>query len=130
LIVPQRVSRGLAEHHRAIRRQHVERNIPAVVADPLLEIAAGARDRERIARILQKADVIGQPSKTAQHHIFIARQPLARTHGRLPLALEHGHVAEHLKVRLRRLLRRLVGRTHDFPRYPKVLLRAIQCVAA
>jgi hypothetical protein len=97
-VVLERVGRGLAERGGAIGRQRAERNIPALVVQPLLDIAAGARHFERLIVVFQQNDMIGQTTKAAQHHIFIARQALTRPKCCLPLALQDGDVVEHFGI--------------------------------
>ena len=76
----------------------LERNIPAVVVQPFLDIAAGARHFERSVVILEQNDVIRQPAEAAQHHIFIAGQSFAGPKRRLPFALQNGNVIEHFGI--------------------------------
>jgi hypothetical protein len=70
--------RGLAERGGAIRRQRAQGNVPTLILQPFLDVAAGARYFERLIVILQEDDVIGQATETAEHDIFIAGQALAR----------------------------------------------------
>ena len=70
--------RSFAERGGAIGRQRTQRNVPAVVVEPFLDVAAGTRYFERAVIVLQKDDMIRQPAETAEHHVFIAGQALAR----------------------------------------------------
>ena len=90
----------------------LKRNVPAIVAEPLLDVAAGARHFERLIVVLQQDDVIGEPAEAAQHHLFIARQPLAGPQRRVPLALQNGDVIEHFDVEFSGYF---FGGSHDIP---------------
>jgi hypothetical protein len=63
----------------------------------LLDVAAGARDFERAAGVLQEHDVIGKAAEAAEHHVFIAGKLFARAQRGLPLALQDREVVEHFR---------------------------------
>src|SRR3984957_16517471 len=62
--------------------------------------------------MLEQDDVIGEPSKASQHHVFVSRQLFTRTHRGLPLALQDRDIIEHLR---RGFSRRLPGSKHGIP---------------
>jgi hypothetical protein len=95
--IVERTGGGFREHGRAIRRQLPERDVPVVVPKPLMSVAAGAGNLEPTVDILEQDDVVGEPPKAPEHDIFIGRQLLARTQGRLPLALQDRDIIEHLR---------------------------------
>jgi hypothetical protein len=96
--VGKRICSGFAERGRAICRQRGQRNVPALVIDPLLEIAAGARYAEHITGVFQQPDVISKAAEAAQHDVFVARQLVARFARRLPFALQDRDIAEHFET--------------------------------
>ena len=60
--------------------------------------------------------MIGQPAEAAQHHIFIARQPVAGPQRGLPFALQNRNVVEHLGVGFAgRFRRRFLAAIMSFP---------------
>lgn len=106
----------LAEPGRTIRWQRAQGNVPAIVVDPLLDVAAAMCDGKRAAVVAQQHDVVRQPAETAEHDVLIARQILARAQRRLPFALQNRDVGKHLGVQFfGGFLRRFLGRNHDLP---------------
>ena len=108
----ERTAGGLGQGSCAVRRQRIERDIPSVVLQPQLGVAAGTRHFETLRSVLEQNDVIGEPAKAAQHHVFISRQFLAGPHRGLPLALKNRDIVEHLG---RGFIRRLPGSKHGIP---------------
>ncbi len=96
--IAYRVDGGLAERGGAIRRQRAQGNVPALVAQPFLDVAAAARYFESVVIVPEQGDVICQPAEAAQHHILVARQLFAGPKCRLPLTLQDGNVIEHFGV--------------------------------
>jgi hypothetical protein len=90
--VRKRIRGSFAERGRAIRRQRAQGNIPALVVQPSLGIAARARDFERVAIVLQEHDMVGETAKAAQHHVFVAGKFFAGRQRGLPLAPQNRNV--------------------------------------
>src|SRR5262249_37313244 len=114
-----------AERGRAIRRQRAQWDVPALIADPLLNVAAGARHLDRLGLALEQDDVIGEPAEAAEHHVFVAGQLFTRAHRGVPLALEDRYVVEQFSTELLdRLFGLLLGGNHHTPHATGFLARA------
>ena len=96
--VRKRVGRGFAKRRGAIGRQRAQRNVPTLVAQPFLDVSAGARYFEGLIVLLDQDDMVGEPAKASQHHIFIAGQLFAGPQRGLPLALQNRDIIEHFGI--------------------------------
>ncbi len=112
IAIAHRIDRGLAERGGAIRRQRAQGNVPALVLQPFLDVAAAARYFEGAVVVPEQDDMIRQPAEAAQHHVFITRQTFAGVKCRLPLALQDGNVIEHFGVEFPG---RFLHGNHHFP---------------
>ena len=128
--VPDGIGRGLAERGRTVRRQRAQGNIPALVIQPFLDVAARARDLKALVLLIQKQHVIGKPAETAEHHLFITRQPFAGTHGGEPLALQDGDIVEQFSAEFLLVFWLFLDGYHDIPHATGVLPARIQRGAA
>ena len=108
----ERAAGDLGQRLRAIRRQRVKRDIPAIVLQPELGVAAGARYFEALRAVLEQNDVICKAAKATEHHVFVSRQFFAGAHRGLPFALEDRNIIKHLR---RGFLRRFPGGEHGIP---------------
>ena len=66
--------RGLRQRGGAIGRQRVERDVPAIVAQPALRVAAGPRYLRRLAVDLEQDQMIGEPAETEKPMAFWFKQ--------------------------------------------------------
>src|SRR6516225_7712085 len=113
--VPDGIGRGLAERGRTVRRQRAQGNVPALVIQPFLDVAARARDLKALVLLIQKQHVIGKPAETAEHHLFITRQPFAGTDGGEPLALQDWDIVEQFSAEFLLVFWLFLDGNHDIP---------------
>jgi hypothetical protein len=92
------------------------------IAQPFLNVSAGARYFECLTVFLEQDDMIGKSAEASQHHIFISGQCLAGTQRGLPLALQDRDIIEHFSIEFPRCSLRgnhdIPHNAQQIPRYP------------